>query len=642
MQLTMAQALVRFLNNQYIKVDEEIHPLFAGVFTIFGHGNVLGIGQALEEDPGHLRVFQGRNEQGMAHTAIAFAKQKKRRQIMACTSSIGPGAANMITAAAVATANRIPLLLFPGDTFASRQPDPVLQQIEQPYDASLTTNDAFRPVSKYWDRIGRPEQLMIAMKNAVRVLVDPAETGAVTICLPQDVQGEAYDYPELFFQKVIHHIDQRIATERELQEALDLIQQKKHPLIICGGGVRYANAGNTLKQFAEKFNIPIAETQAGKSAIESNHTHNVGGIGVTGNQAANQLANQADLIIGIGTRFSDFTTSSKQLFQHEDCSFLTINVSNFDASKLDATRIVADAKVTLELLDQRLSDAGYISAYQDEIPTAKVKWQQELRRLEQLDASTPSFQPEINGQLNDEELKEYQNTLGTTLAQTSVIRELNKRLSPDSIIVGAAGSLPGDLQRIWECKQIDTYHMEYGYSCMGYEISGALGAKLAAPEKEIYALVGDGSYLMLHSELITSLQEGLKINILLFDNSGFGCINNLQMGHGMGSFGTEFRLRNEKTQKLDGPIQTINYAASAAGYGVKTYSVRTMKQLYEALADIPNQSRSTLMDIKVLPKTMTHDYSSWWNVGGSEIAQQPSITRVHQQLHQQRLKARPY
>ncbi|SHF26536.1 3D-(3,5/4)-trihydroxycyclohexane-1,2-dione hydrolase [Seinonella peptonophila] len=642
MKLTMAQALIRFLNQQFLEVDGMQRPLFAGVFTIFGHGNVLGIGQALEEDSGHLRVYQGRNEQGMAHAAIAFAKQSHRQQIMACTSSVGPGAANMITAAALATANRIPLLLLPGDTFATRQPDPVLQQIEQSYNAALTTNDAFQPVSKYWDRIQRPEQLMIAMKNAIRVLVDPAETGAVTICLPQDVQGEAYDYPDIFFKKTIHHLDRRIPTGRELEAAVSLIQQKKRPLMICGGGVRYSRAGQALQTLAEQCKIPFAETQAGKSAIESHHPYNLGGIGVTGNQAANQLAREADLIIGIGTRFTDFTTSSKQLFRHPDCQFLTINVSDFDAGKLDSIKVVADAKTTLERLTQRLSTLGYTSNYVDEIVTAKSNWKKELHRLQHLDASQENFQPEVTGHLEANELAEYQSALGTTLTQTSVIREINQHLDPQSIVVGAAGSLPGDLQRIWECAQTDTYHMEYGYSCMGYEIAGALGAKIAVPDREVYAFVGDGSFLMLHSELLTSLQEGLKINLLLFDNSGFGCINNLQMGHGMDSFGTEFRFRNPQTGQLSGALQTIDYAAVAAGYGVKTYSVHTMNELRQALIDIPNQTQSTLIDIKILPKTMTHDYLSWWNVGAAETARRSKIIQVNRQLHEERKKARPY
>ncbi len=641
MKLTTAQALVKFLNQQYIEVDGKETKLFKGIFTIFGHGNVMGLGQALEEDAGDLEVYQGRNEQGMAHAATAFAKQNKHKQLMACTSSVGPGSANMVTAAATATANNIPLLLLPGDTFASRQPDPVLQQIEQPYDASLTTNDAFRPVSKYWDRVNRPEQLMSAMLNAMRVLTNSAETGAVTVSLPQDVQGEAYEFPEYFFQKRTHCLERRSPTSNELRTAIELIQQKKKPLIISGGGVKYSEAENELRQFAEQFNIPFAETQAGKSAVESTHPLNVGGIGVTGTSAANRLAKEADLIIGIGTRFTDFTTASKQLFQHEDVSFLTINASEYHAGKLDAVKVVADAKRSLIELDQLLTDQNYLTGYKNEIETAKKEWNNELNRLYQTDYRSPDFQPEISGHL-DEKLPEYEKALNTCLTQTAVIGEINKAIDEDAIIVGASGSLPGDLQRMWVSHKPNTYHMEYGYSCMGYEISGSLGVKMAAPNQEVYSMVGDGSYMMLHSELVTSIQEGQKINVLLFDNSGFGCINNLQMGNGMGSFGTEFRKRDNGTRQLTGDIIPVNFAQGAAAYGVKTYSVHSIDQLQEALKDAKEQSVSTLIDIKVLPKTMTDGYDSWWNVGVAEVSQKESVNNAYGDRKENLKLARQY
>jgi len=641
MKLTTAQALIKFLNQQYIQIDDRQQKLFKGIFTIFGHGNVLGIGQALEEDSGDLEVYQGRSEQGMAHVATAFAKQNHHKQLIACTSSIGPGSANMVTAAATATANNIPLLLLPGDTFASRQPDPVLQQIEQPYDASISTNDIFRPVSKYWDRITRPEQLMSAMINAMRVLTNQGETGAVTISLPQDVQGEAYDYPTSFFKKRVHHFKRQKPVDHELDEAVALILKKKKPLIICGGGVRYSEAANVLRSFAEKFNIPFGETQAGKSAIPSTHPLNLGGIGVTGNSAANKIAKEADLIIGVGTRFTDFTTASKQLFQHKSVDYLTINISEFHASKFDANKLVVDAKIGLTELHKKLADSGFKSTYLDEISEVKKEWDKELERLYQTDYNTENYRPEVAGHF-DEKLSEYKKVLGSSLTQTAVIGKINEIIDNDAIIVGAAGSLPGDLQRMWVCKEPNTYHMEYGYSCMGYEIAGALGIKMAEPDKEVYSMVGDGSYMMLHSELMTSIQEGKKINILLFDNAGFGCINNLQMGNGMGSIGTEFRKRDKKTNLLTGNIISVDFAQNAAAYGAVTYTVQTIAELVEALEDSKKQTTSTLIDIKVLPKTMTDGYGAWWHVGVAEVAEKESIKQAYLDKKEQLKMARKY
>ncbi|MGG5741685.1 MULTISPECIES: 3D-(3,5/4)-trihydroxycyclohexane-1,2-dione acylhydrolase (decyclizing) [Bacillus cereus group] len=640
-RMTTAQALVEFLNQQYVEFDGEQQKFIKGIFTIFGHGNVVGLGQALEEDAGELEVYQGRNEQGMANAAMAFAKQKHRKQIMACTSSVGPGSANMITSAATASANNIPVLLLPGDVFATRQPDPVLQQIEQTHDLSISTNDAFRAVSKYWDRINRPEQLMTAMIQAMRVLTNPADTGAVTICLPQDVQGEAWDFPSYFFQKRVHRIERRLPTKASLADAVEMIKRKKKPVMICGGGVRYAEAAEELKQFAETFHVPFGETQAGKSAIESSHPYNLGGIGVTGNLAANTIAKEADLVIGIGTRFTDFTTASKQLFQNEEVEFLNINISEFHANKLDALKVIADAKEALLALIDELQAIDYRSSYTAEITDAKEAWETELARLHNIRFTGQEFTPEVEGHF-DENLNEYVDALGTQLTQTAVIGQINTLLDEDAIIVGAAGSLPGDLQRMWVSRKTNTYHMEYGYSCMGYEVAGALGAKLAEPLKEVYAMVGDGSYQMLHSELVTSLQENKKINVLLFDNSGFGCINNLQMGNGMGSFGTEFRYRNQETSKLNGAIMKIDFAASAAGYGVKTYRVTSIEQLQEALKDAKNQTVSTLIDIKVLPKTMTDGYESWWHVGVAEVSNSQSVQAAYEDKVSNLQKARSY
>jgi len=641
-RLTMAQALVKFLDNQYVEVDGQQSRFIAGVFTIFGHGNVLGIGQALQQDPGQLRVHQGRNEQGMAHAAIGFAKQHLRRKVYACTASVGPGAANMLTAAATATANRIPLLLLPGDVFASRQPDPVLQQIEQFHDLGISTNDAFKAVSKYWDRINRPEQLMSAALQAMRVLADPAQTGAVTLALPQDVQAEAYDYPLSFFARRVHRIDRRPPTEAMLADAVALLRGKRKPLLICGGGVKYAAANQALQAFAERFAIPVAETQAGKSALLSSHPLNVGGIGETGCLAANLLAREADLIIGVGTRYSDFTTSSKWLFQHPQVQFLNLNINPGDAVKLDGVQLLADARAGLQALGEALAGSAYRAGWGTRVAEAREQLDAELERVHGVHYQGEDFVPEVNDALDPAVLREFIELTGSCLTQSQVLGVLNQTLADDAVIVAAAGSLPGDLQRSWRSKGLNTYHVEYGYSCMGYEIAAALGVKLAAPEREVYALVGDGSYLMLHSELLTSIQEQRKINVVLLDNMGFGCINNLQLGQGLDSFATEFRYRNPDSDQLDGGLIPVDYAMSAAAYGCKTYKVRNLEQLHAALADARLQRVSTLIDIKVLPKTMLHGYLSWWHVAVAEVSGSERVAAAAAAIDQQLAKARQY
>lgn len=640
-RLTMAQALVKFLDNQYVEFDGKEIKFVKGIFTVFGHGNVLGLGQALEEDAGELIVHQGRNEQGMAHAAMGFAKQSLRKQIYACTSSVGPGAANMVTAAATASANRIPVLFLPGDTYASRQPDPVLQQIEHYHDLNITTNDAFKAVSKYWDRVVRPEQLMTAMINAMRVLTDPADTGAVTIALPQDVEAEAYDYPVDFFKKRVHRIDRRPPTKGMLKDAVELIQTRKKPILVCGGGVRYSEAAEAFKAFAEKFNMPFGETQAGKSAIVWDHKLNLGGIGTTGNLSANLIAKEADLVIGVGTRYTDFTTASKWLFQNPDVAFVNINVAEFDAYKLDAVKIVADAKEGLEALSAELEKIGYKSAYTTEIKEARAKWAKELKRLYTLRYTGEGFKPEVADHI-DHVLPEFGKLTGSYLTQTRVLGMLDELLDEDAIVVGSSGSLPGDMQRVWRAKRPNTYHMEYGYSCMGYEVNAALGVKIACPDREVYSMVGDGSYMMLHSELVTSIQEGIKINVVVFDNMAFGCISNLQMGHGMGSFGTEFRYRNPKTGKLDGNLVPVDFAKNAEGYGCMTYTVRNEEELIKAVEDSRKQIVSTLIDIKVLPKTMTNGYESWWRVGSAEVAKKESVLKATEGVKKELEKARRY
>ncbi len=643
LRLTTAQALVKFLDNQYLEVDGVELKFVKGIFAIFGHGNVLGLGQALEQDSGDMRVYQGRNEQGMAHAATGFARQALRRQIIACTSSIGPGAANMITAAGTASANRIPLLLLPGDVFATRQPDPVLQQIEQSYDLSISTNDAFRAVSKYWDRITRPEQLMSACINAMRVLTDPAETGAVTLCLPQDVQGEAWDYPESFFARRVHRLDRRPASTAQLADAVAAIKASRKPLIVCGGGVKYSGAGEALSRFAERYGVPFAETQAGKGTVVSSHPLNVGGVGETGCLAANLLAKEADLVIGVGTRFSDFTTASKWIFQHSEVRFLNINVSNFDAWKLDGIAMLADAREAMTALDAALADSGWQAGWGAQIESVQSRQLKETQRVYQAVWQEKSFVPEIDDHLDRESVyREFRQITDSTLTQSSVLGVLNETLPAEAVIVAAAGSLPGDLQRVWRNRAENTYHVEYGYSCMGYEVNAALGVKLAQPQSEVYSLVGDGSFMMLHSELVTSLQERAKINVVLFDNMANGCINNLQMEHGMDSFGTEFRYRQPETGQLQGGLVPVDFATIAAGYGCKTWRVTTLDELRHALDAARRETVSTLIDIKVLPKTMVHKYGSWWNVGVAQTALSERIRKVAQMINEKRAQARDY
>jgi 3D-(3,5/4)-trihydroxycyclohexane-1,2-dione acylhydrolase (decyclizing) len=480
---------------------------------------------------------------------------------------------------------------------------------------------------------------MSSLIQAMRVLTNPAETGAVTVSVPQDVQGEAYDFPESFFQKRVHRVSRKVPDERSVKEAAALIRSKKRPFIICGGGVRYSEAGESLKRMAEAWNVPIAETQAGKSAVESTHEWNVGGLGVTGNLAANTLAPKADVIIAVGTRLADFTTSSKQLFRDENVEFISINVSEFHGVKMDASPLIGDAQAVIEALVNETGD--YTSEFKNETEEAKAAWAREKERLYSIRYTEEGFTPEIAGHL-DEELQEYRKVLGTDLAQTTALGIVNREIDEDAVAVGAAGSLPGDMQRLWESSQKYRYNMEYGYSCMGYEISGAFGAKLAEPDKEVYAMVGDGSFLMLHSEMITSVQENKKINVMLFDNSGYGCINNLQMGNGMQSIGTEFRHRDEAKDEMCGSVMHIDYAKVAEGYGLKTYRVTTEEGLKEAIADAKKQTVSTLIDVKVLPKTMTGDYESWWNVGVSEVSERESVRESFEDKEKQLQQARKY
>lgn len=600
-RLTMSQALVKFLDNQYIECDGVESKFVTGMFGIFGHGCVVGVGQALEQGGHNLKFYQGKNEQNMALAAVAYAKQMDRKAIIPCVSSIGPGATNMVTACGCATANRIPLLVLPGDTFACRQPDPVLQQAEFFDNYGRTVTDAFKGVCHYFDRIVRPEQLMTACLNAMRVLTDPADTGAVCLAMPQDVEGEAYDYPDRFLQKRVWHLDRRPITSSQLERAAKLIESAEKPVFICGGGVRYSGAYDVLRKLAEQCNIPITETQAGKGCIDWRHPLNLGGIGVTGGKAANVIARDADLIIGVGTRFTDFTTSSKWLF-NKDRKVLAINICPFDAYKMDAEAIVADAREALTALLGRL--AGYRSAYKDEVARARSEWNAIVDKY---------YSTELPGGLN----------------QTLALGIINEFMDASDIAVGSAGSLPGDMQRLWRAGDAETYHMEYGYSNMAYEINGALGVKMAKPDAEVYAFCGDGSFLMGHSELYTSLQEGLKINVCLFDNLGWGCIENLQNNQGTDTFGTVFRARNPETGLLDGGEIPVDFAKIAEGYGAKGYTIRTSDELRAALADAKNQTCSVLFDIKVLPQTMTPGFESWWRVGVAEVSKSERVAKAY-------------
>lgn len=632
-RLTTAQALIKFLNQQYIQVDGEECPFVEGIFNVFGHGNVLGIGQALEENPGHLKVIQGKNEQGMTHAAVAYSRQKLRQKIFAVTASAGPGSANMLTAAATAFANNIPVLILPADTFATRQPDPVLQQLEHETSAAITTNDAFKAVSKYWDRVQRPEQLMSSLLRAFEVMTNPASCGPATICIAQDTEAEAYDYDEEFFKKRVHYVDRQVPTERELNGAVERITTSKKPVIIVGGGAKYSQAREALIHLSTQCGIPLVETPAGKSTVEADFKNNLGGTGVLGTLAANKAIRQADLVIGIGTRYTDFTTSSKTAFNYDQTKFLNINVNRMQAYKFDAFQLIGDAKETVENLIPMLAD--YQTSFGEIIKDLKEEWAVERKRLGDISFSRENFSPEIKDQFTQEILNEYSDTLQTELAQTSAFLTVNNNVAKDSIVIASAGSLPGDMQRLWNPLVPNTYHLEYGYSCMGYEISGALGVKLASPTQEVYAMVGDGSFLMLHSELITALQYGQKINILLFDNSGFGCINNLQMANGSSSYKCEFRDHREQ-------IMNIDYAKVAEGYGAKSYRANTKEELIAALEDAKKQEKSTLIEMKVLPKTMSDGYDSWWHVGVAEVSKSLAVQESYERSQKMLEKAKEY
>jgi 3D-(3,5/4)-trihydroxycyclohexane-1,2-dione acylhydrolase (decyclizing) len=618
----MAQALVRFLANQYVERDGEEQRFFAGCFGIFGHGNVAGVGQALLEYEDDLTYYQARNEQGMVHTAAAFARHKNRLQAMACTSSIGPGATNMVTGAALATINRLPVLLLPGDVFASRGPDPVLQQLEAPHDGDLTVNDAFRPVSSYFDRINRPEQIIPAALAAMRVLTNQAETGAVTLALPQDVQAEAYDYPEEFFERRVWRVGRPLPELELIDRAADLIRGSRRPMIVSGGGTIYSEATDALRRFAERTGIPVGETQAGKGSMPYDHPLALGAVGATGTFAANRAAREADVVIGVGTRWTDFTTASKTAFQNPNVRFVNVNVADLDAHKHAGIALVGDARASLEALAEALSGHEVETEYREQSAQASKEWDREVERLYSLEH-------------------------GPLPAQSAVIGTVNSFSDPADVVVCAAGSMPGDLHKLWRTRDPKGYHVEYGYSTMGYEIAGGLGVKMAAPEREVYVMVGDGSYLMMNSEIVTSVQEGHKLTIVLVDNSGFSSIGALSRSVGTKGFGTQYRYRKNGSLGLDteeqaGGMLPVDLANNAESLGARVIRTEGIPGLKDALAQAKDSDRTVVIHIPVDRYEGVPDYESFWDVPVAEVSGMESVVAAREAYAQNKQAERRY
>jgi 3D-(3,5/4)-trihydroxycyclohexane-1,2-dione acylhydrolase (decyclizing) len=618
----MAQALVRFLANQYVERDGVEERFFAGCFGIFGHGNVAGTGQALLQYKDDLTYYQSRNEQAMVHTAAAYARQKNRLQTLACTTSIGPGATNMLTGAALATINRLPVLLLPGDVFASRAPDPVLQQLETLHDGDLSVNDAFRPVSKYWDRINRPEQIVPAALAAMRVLTNQAETGAVTLALPQDVQAEAHDYPEEFFEKRVWRIGRPLPDAGALRRAVALIQASRRPMIVSGGGTIYAEATDALRSFAEKTGIPVGETQAGKGSMPYDHPCSLGAVGATGTFAANRAAREADVVIGVGTRWSDFTTASKTAFQNPRVRFVNVNVADLDAHKHAGVALVGDARATLEVLSEALGGYEVEPEYREQSARASREWDREVGRLYALEH-------------------------GPLPSQGEVIGAVNSFSDPADVVVCAAGSMPGDLHKLWRTRDPKGYHVEYGYSCMGYEIAGGLGVKMAAPGREVYVMVGDGSYLMMNAEIVTSVQEGYKLTVVLVDNSGFASIGALSRSVGSQGFGTQYRYRKDGSLGLDterdpGEGLPVDLATNAESFGAHVIRARTVGELKGALAEAKEVDRTVVIHIPVDRYEGVPDYESFWDVPVAEVSEMESVRAAREEYATNRRAERNY
>ncbi|VAW30801.1 Epi-inositol hydrolase [hydrothermal vent metagenome] len=625
-QLTTAQAIIQFLKNQYVERDGTERPFFAGCFGIFGHGNVAGIGQALQQMP-DFRYYQSRNEQAMVHTAVAYAKMKNRLQTFACTSSIGPGATNMVTGAAGATINRLPVLLLPGDIFARRNVAPVLQQLENPTSQDFSVNDVFKPVSRYWDRINRPEQIVTALPEVMRVLTSQADTGSVTLALPQDVQAEAYHYPIELFQKRVWIIPRPLPDANLLQRAAELIKNSKKPLIIAGGGVIYSEATAVLTKFITQTGIPVSETQAGKGSLCYDNPLNLGAVGATGTFGANIMAKEADCVIGIGTRYADFTTASKTAFQNPDVHFININIAEFDAHKHSGIPLTGDARETISALTNMLHGWTVDANYRARANQFNQEWDAEVERIYSLGNKPLPSQGEVIGAVN-------------TFSDTR------------DVVLCAAGSAPGDLHKLWRTRDPKGYHVEYGNSCMGYEIAGGLGAKMACPDREIYVIVGDGSYLMMSHEIITSIQEGMKLTIILIDNHGFGSIGALSRSLGSQGFGTRYLQRNEQSGQLptdELPLNEaekaylpVDFAANARSLGAHVIKTSTISDLQQALAAAKKERKTTVITIETDRYVGVPGYESWWDVPIAAVSQMESVREARAEYAQAKKNERYY
>ncbi len=622
-RLTVGQAIVRFLAAQRSERDGTSHRLIEGCFGIFGHGNVAGLGQGLLEAelaPGPekgLRYLQGRNEQAMVHAAVAFARTRNRMSTLACTSSVGPGATNMVTGAALATINRLPVLLLPGDIFATRVADPVLQQLEHPSGRDISVNDAFRPVSRFFDRIWRPEQLPSALLAAMRVLADPAETGAVTLALPQDVQAEAYDWPAELFRERVWHIPRTPPDPAAVARAAAVIRSARRPLIVAGGGVIYSEATRALASFAGTFGIPVGQTQAGKGTMRSDDPLCAGAIGATGTAAANELAARADVVIGIGTRWSDFTTASRTVFTEPGVRFVNVNVASFDAAKQSGVAVAGDARAALDALALSLAGWSAEPAYRARAAELSARWQATVEAA----YATAAHQSRPR--------------------QSEVIGVVNEVSGERDVVLSAAGSMPGDLHKLWRTRDPGGYHVEYGYSCMGYEIAGGLGAKLAAPDREVFVMVGDGSYLMMATELVTAVQEGIKLVVVCVDNHGFASIGNLSESVGSQRFGTSYQYRSPDG-RLDGGFLPVDLAANAASLGVHVLRTRTIEEFRRALVEARAADRTTLVYIETDPLQGAPSSDAWWDVPVAEVAALASTRDARASYEKAKERQRPY
>jgi 3D-(3,5/4)-trihydroxycyclohexane-1,2-dione acylhydrolase (decyclizing) len=619
-RLTTGQALVRFMARQFVERDGRENRFIEGIWAIFGHGNVAGLGQGIVElsQAEGLRFYRPQNEQAMVHTAAAFAKHRNRLATFACTTSIGPGATNMITGAAGATVNRIPVLLLPSDYFANRIPDPVLQQLEHPLERDVSVSDAFRPVSRFFDRISRPEQLMASLPEAFRVLTDPAETGAETISLPEDVQAEAHNWPNEFFEKRIWHVRRPVPEPELVREVVNLLKAAERPLIISGGGTIYSEASEELRLFVEQFGVPVTETQAGKGVLNWNHPMNAGPIGSNGSTSANKLAREADLIITLGTRLSDFTTASKSAFQNPAVRFIGINVAPTDANKLASRAIVSDAKRALSVLRHELKEAGYAgtdAAYRSEIQHLKEEW--------------------------DAKVTELRTPQEGSLGELAVIGLVNETVGGRATVVCAAGGMPGELLRLWRPEDPKAYHMEYGYSCMGYEIPGGLGVKLAEPGREVVVMVGDGSYLMMNSEIVTAVGEGIKLTIVLVDNRGYQCILGLQRAVGVSDFGNELRYRDHATKQLTGEYIQVDFLKHAESMGAHGIFARSAEELKKALKDARNADRVTVIVVPVDPEKRMPGMGTWWDVPVAEVSTEEKTRKTRENYEKATENQRP-